>query len=81
MLCHKGNELGKNSNYESKKYLEKNTRKAFNRYSHVLGGVFDLLNGFWIEWLDLLTTYTHYSELQAITALYTYTSALSLHWS
>jgi hypothetical protein len=49
----------------------------------------DLKDGFWIGWLDLLTPYTQYSELQAITALslfphftvhrYTRTRVLSLH--
>jgi hypothetical protein len=29
-----------------------------------------LLDGVWIGWLDLLTPYTHHSELQAITALF-----------
>jgi hypothetical protein len=43
-----------------------------------------LQTGFWIGWLDLLTPYTHNSELQAITALsliYTLQSSpLHTHW-
>jgi hypothetical protein len=50
------------------------------KYCHVLGW---LLDGFWIRWLYLLTPYTHYFELQAVTALsliYTlYSSPLHTH--
>jgi hypothetical protein len=38
------------------------------------GWVCDVIDGFWIDWLDLVTTYTLHSELQAI-----YISVLSLH--
>jgi hypothetical protein len=36
-----------------------------------------LIDGVWIGWLDLLTLYTHNSELQAITALSLHNSPLN----
>jgi hypothetical protein len=63
--------------------------KYHGTYCHVFGGAW-LIDGFWIGWLDLLTSYTHHSGLQAITALslfYTFYSSplhprvLSLHES
>jgi hypothetical protein len=40
-------------------------RSADSKYCQVLEW---LLTEFWIGWLDLLTSYTHDSELQAVTA-------------
>jgi hypothetical protein len=58
---------------------------VIDKYCHVYGFARHFWDGFWIGWLDLLTPYSHTSELQAIQryshtlqVTVTHTSVLSL---